>query len=182
MGDDEVAVDDVTVDSPSGETYTVRVDEDGNAYCGCEWGEYRPRIDSRTACSHSQAALDAVEKIVAGRSLSAWKTQEDADRQHRPSRDIGDGVVVTSRAADKNAAWASAAARTRKMLRRSEWQESQTAAASMPEEVEEAIDWKRRLAARETAQDQAAEEAKMALETADLADAPDFRSRLAARA
>jgi len=121
----------VSVESPSGATYTVEV-LDGAAYCGCEWGSYRPVADQRTGCSHSIAALDYIEKKAAGRKLSVWVNQDDANRQHRPSRNIGDGIVVTSR-----------------LL-----------------EAEAELDLE--FARQEIAQDQAAEVAKMRIETADF--------------
>lgn len=84
------------VKSPSGETYSVTVRE-GFAYCGCEWGGYRPAEDKRCGCSHGQAALDYVERKTVGRKLSVWTDEQDAARQHRPTRHVGDGTIVTSR-------------------------------------------------------------------------------------
>ena len=34
------------------------------------------------------------------RVLSAWAEMEDAERQHRPILDIGDGAILTSRRRD----------------------------------------------------------------------------------
>lgn len=127
--------------SPSGGKYMVTVRE-GNAYCGCEWGDYRPSADKRCGCSHGQAALDYVER-KAGRKLSVWTSEADAARQHRPMRHVGDGTIVTSRL--------------------------------VTPEMEQEAAWDLEFARQEIAQDQAAEEAKMAAEVSMIA-------RLAARA
>ena len=125
--------------SPSGATYRVYV-KDGNAYCGCEWGDYRPRLDQRTACSHSTAALDYVARITAGRSVAIWTNPENAAKQHRPTRDIGDGVQVTERLVSSSAAWASQAAAARKANTKASWQESQQQpAASLTQEEKAAL-------------------------------------------
>jgi hypothetical protein len=50
----------------------------------------------RSACSHSQAVFEYREN---GRRTSAWSNETDAARQHRPVKDIGDGVILTSRKA-----------------------------------------------------------------------------------
>lgn len=118
------------VKSPSGETYSVTVRE-GNAYCGCEWGSYRPGSDKRCGCSHGQAALNYVEQKN-GRKLSVWTDETDAKRQHRPTRHVGDGTIVTSRL--------------------------------VTPEMEREAEFDAEFARMEIAQDQAAEEAKMAME------------------
>lgn len=90
------------VSSSSGNDYLVRVydgiSDQVGAECGCKWGYYRGRMDKRSACSHAQAVFDAIEESKARRT-SAWGSLEDAFRQHRPTLDIGDGVILTSRKA-----------------------------------------------------------------------------------
>jgi len=56
----------------------------------CDWGKYHPR----SACSHVQAAVD---KMFPGYTISAWSKFEDAQRQHRKFKWLGDGVIVTLR-------------------------------------------------------------------------------------
>ena len=86
------------ISGTSGERYNVRVESDGSgAICDCKWGQYRPGADRfRSGCSHVQAVFDY---IAEGRTVSAWTSEEDAHRQHRPILSIGDGVVLTSRKA-----------------------------------------------------------------------------------
>lgn len=186
----------IIVTSPtSGNDYAVEVAADGTALsCECEWGNFRPTKDPRVACSHASAALDYFEKTN-GRTLSFWP-EDDANainRQHRPARNIGDGIAVTSRLIpshdqDSAAAWASAAASSRKANRKASWQESQLIAnakaeiAEAREQVaashratnvreygEEAVaeaeaEFDRQFAAEEIRKDQEAEEAKAAYE------------------
>lgn len=86
--------------------YKVRSDETGRVYdvalglnggtCSCEWGRQRPDDDRRSACSHVLAAINH-RAIRDGRRVSAWSTEDDARRQHRPILPIGDGIILTSR-------------------------------------------------------------------------------------
>jgi hypothetical protein len=82
----------------SGSEYLVRLIpgiEGGT--CDCKWGEYRKYSDAyRSGCSHVQAVYQQLEG-QRGRTTSAWKTPEDAKRQHRPIANIGDGVRLTLR-------------------------------------------------------------------------------------
>ena len=78
----------------SGEEYLVmiyaRSEKTVAASCGCKWGKYHPR----SACSHVQAAVDAMFPEY---TTSAWERFEDAHRQHRKVKWIGDGVILTLR-------------------------------------------------------------------------------------
>lgn len=62
------------------------------ATCSCNWGKYHPR----SACSHVQAAVDA---MFPDYKSSAWSRFEEAHRQHRKMKWIGDGVIITLRKA-----------------------------------------------------------------------------------
>lgn len=81
----------------SGNTYNVHVSGHG-ATCNCTWASYRPRGDQRSGCSHVISVFNHIE-AENGRKVSAWASREDAQRQHRPLANIGDGVVLTSRMA-----------------------------------------------------------------------------------
>src|SRR6187200_1162642 len=86
--------------------YKVKSDESGRVYdvalglnggtCTCEWGRQRPDEDHRSACSHVIAAMNS-RAIQRGRRVSAWRTVDEARRQHRPMLPIGDGIILTSR-------------------------------------------------------------------------------------
>ena len=80
----------------SGEQYRVTLVPAGGAVCNCEWGRYRKWSDPRSACSHVQAVM-AYEQAQGGRKVSAWGSETDAKRQHRPMLHIGDGVFLTAR-------------------------------------------------------------------------------------
>ena len=91
LGNDVYRVTSGTSDEP----YMVVINTRG-ATCNCKWGAYRGWFDPRSGCSHSIAAYR--EQIAAeGRSISMWTSEEDADRQHRNQRAIGDGVIITTR-------------------------------------------------------------------------------------
>ena len=77
------------VDSTSGKTYLVRAE-----ICTCDWAKYHPD----KICSHRMAVLNHIEEQAAGRRLSWWQEEEDAQRQHRPHLPVAD-VWATSRAA-----------------------------------------------------------------------------------
>lgn len=82
----------------SGRQYTIRHSEQG-CTCDCDWGTYRPGHDRRSACSHVIAVVNHIAETEAGRVVSVWGSETDAQRQHRPVVAIGDGVVLTSRLA-----------------------------------------------------------------------------------
>jgi len=84
----------------SDRVYTIRVTEAEETFtCTCEWGGFKTWSDPRTACSHSLAVDNFRQKEEKGReSSSAWATLEDALRQHRPKREVGDNTWLTSRA------------------------------------------------------------------------------------
>lgn len=82
----------------SGEDYYVRLlpNEDGGT-CDCKWGNRRKNRDNyRSGCSHVQAVYVQLES-QRSRTVAAWGSKEDAQRQHRPMADIGDGVILTLR-------------------------------------------------------------------------------------
>lgn len=84
----------------SGKTYEVYPVDDGFV-CFCPWGtKGGTGLRERSGCSHAQAAA-AYEAKGQGRRLSAWTDLDDAKRQHRPIRDLGNGVVLTSRKVGK---------------------------------------------------------------------------------
>ena len=78
----------------SGEIYTVLFwqlsDKTIAANCSCNWGKYHPR----SACSHVLAAID---EMYPGYTPSAWQNFQEARRQHRKIKWIGDGVILTLR-------------------------------------------------------------------------------------
>lgn len=79
----------------SGTRYEVTLTPAGGATCTCTWGHYRPKSGGfRSGCSHAIAVFDY---IAEQRRVSAWTNEEDAKRQHRPTLNIGDGVILTSR-------------------------------------------------------------------------------------
>lgn len=79
----------------SGNQYRVHINGSSGS-CSCEWAKYRPAGDGRCGCSHVVAVFDYLA-TEAGRKVSAWNSQEEAQRQHRPRFSIGDGVILTSR-------------------------------------------------------------------------------------
>ncbi len=82
----------------SGKEYFVRLlqNEDG-AMCDCKWGQTRRYRDNhKSGCSHVQAVYQQLESHRS-RTVAAWGSKEDAQRQHRPMTDIGDGVIFTLR-------------------------------------------------------------------------------------
>jgi len=84
----------MVISGHSGKTYMVtfygRTHKTMAASCTCDWGKYHPR----SACSHVQAAVD---KMFPGYTVSAWSKFEEAQRQHRKFKWLGDGVIVTLR-------------------------------------------------------------------------------------
>ena len=79
------------ISGASGKAYYVRMMGHG-ATCSCDWAKYRPAMDKRSGCSHVVAAYNSM-----GRRASAWVSETDAKRQHRPIQQIGDGVWLTTR-------------------------------------------------------------------------------------
>ena len=84
----------------SGQRYEVVVKEKfGLARCDCDWGRqggYRKL--SECACSHVLKVF-AGREARKGRTIQTWNESEDAERQHRPVLEIGNGVWLTSRLA-----------------------------------------------------------------------------------
>ena len=82
----------------SGKSYTVTLSAEGDR-CNCNWAAYRPSSNPRCACSHTIAARDYAAAKANYRV--AWATAEQAQRQHRHTEPVGDGLILTLR---KNAA------------------------------------------------------------------------------
>ena len=89
--------------------YMVRVNDDGTCKCECNWGtnggHSRQKQTGKTSAFKPKSAchhVHAVKEWLAqqeGRRTSAWSSLEDAQRQHRPITELGDGVWLTSRLA-----------------------------------------------------------------------------------
>jgi hypothetical protein len=86
------------VSGASGNVYQVRCSETG-CICNCTWATHRPEDDPRSGCSHVLAVMNFIAREGGAVSVSAWTSEADAQRQHRRTMDIGDGVLVTVRAA-----------------------------------------------------------------------------------
>jgi hypothetical protein len=85
------------VSGTSGKPYYVALSPNhSGATCSCDWGQYRPYMDPRSGCSHTQSVVRFIEESR-DRSTAAWNDQDQAARQHRPIINLGDGVVITSR-------------------------------------------------------------------------------------
>ncbi len=83
----------------SGSVYHVTLDGNGGGHCTCDWAKYRPASGGfRSGCSHV-VAVYAFLAEQEERTVSAWADPQQADRQHRPTLDIGDGVTLTTRKA-----------------------------------------------------------------------------------
>jgi hypothetical protein len=76
--------------------YDVTLRADGGV-CSCHWAKHRLGRDRRSACSHVLAAINFAAQEAGATSVSAWNSAQDAQRQHRRTIDIGDGVLVTVR-------------------------------------------------------------------------------------
>lgn len=61
--------------------------------CSCPFGQY----NKKSTCSHMIAVLAYIEKMEQERQVTAWSSQEEAARQHRPVNYLGDGIYLTSR-------------------------------------------------------------------------------------
>lgn len=87
-----------------GNTYIVNVFQSGGASCNCDWATKRQdalvQNQGATACSHTIAVFEFVAQGE-GKRMSAWASEEEAERQHRPVVDMVDGVLLTKRAASK---------------------------------------------------------------------------------
>jgi hypothetical protein len=88
----------------SGNEYTVNVFQSGGASCNCDWALKRQDAlvehQGATACSHTIAVFEFIAQGQ-GRHVSAWADPLEAERQHRPSIDLVDGVVLTTRKAPR---------------------------------------------------------------------------------
>jgi len=83
----------------SGKAYRVNVFGNGNqgAGCSCDWAKYRPDSNKgQCGCSHVIAVMKFRED---GRRLAVWASMDDAKRQHAHIINLGDGLMLTSKAA-----------------------------------------------------------------------------------
>jgi hypothetical protein len=80
---------------PTGPVYDVNLGLNGGT-CTCAWGRNRPSNDHRSGCSHVVAAL-AYRARQHGQYIGVWASNRDAQRQHRPTMTIGDGLTLTTR-------------------------------------------------------------------------------------
>lgn len=82
----------------TGNVYHVTTFQDGpGASCSCDWMKYRPVDNSgRCGCSHVLAVLAYIE-AGNGRTIQARTGWAEVDRQHRQVKDIGDGLILTTR-------------------------------------------------------------------------------------
>ena len=86
------------VSGHSGSEYTVTILDSG-ASCSCDWAKYRPAENNgRCGCSHVIAVMAFIQNEN-GRTISAFATAEQAEKQHRPTIDLGDGIILTTRKA-----------------------------------------------------------------------------------
>src|SRR5436190_18210011 len=77
--------------------YKVKYGPNG-CTCDCVWGQHRPAPDLRSGCRHALAVMNFVAAHEQWRCVMAWSNDRDAQRQHLPVLNIGDGVILTSRA------------------------------------------------------------------------------------
>jgi hypothetical protein len=82
------------VSGSTGSEYTVFYSKRNEVVtgCTCEWAQYR-KAGSNCSCSHVVAVAQFVEQAA----VSTWATKEDAERQHRSTVDLGDGMFATVR-------------------------------------------------------------------------------------
>jgi len=79
--------------SPSGNTYHVSEDH-GTFRCTCKWSAYN---DTRLRpCSHVLAVECWCDESHGDRP-SFWNTDQDAERQHRRTSQVGVGLLATHR-------------------------------------------------------------------------------------
>lgn len=78
----------------SSKEYTVTLQNHG-AQCTCDWQKYR-KAGQPSACSHTISVYNHIAEWT-GRKVSAWGTEEQAKKQHRPTLDISDGITLTTR-------------------------------------------------------------------------------------
>lgn len=68
--------------------------------CSCKWGQYRSNKDAgRSGCSHVQSVVAYLEMERSERTVAAHDDSASADRARRPQINLGDGVIMTTRAA-----------------------------------------------------------------------------------
>lgn len=72
--------------------YNVRLNDNCNATCTCNWGKYHP---DGSACSHVQSVYTFINQEQRNRNAYTWNSQEDADRQKRHQINLADGVIIT---------------------------------------------------------------------------------------
>lgn len=93
----QVSLDHFTVESgASGSTYDVTFASFGPC-CTCKWGEHR-KASEPSACSHTVSVLNFIAEQE-GRKVMVWTDPASASRQHRPTVNVGNGVILTTRKA-----------------------------------------------------------------------------------
>ena len=85
--------------SRKGNTYLISLLSNGGASCTCDWATKRHHENGNVGCSHTIAVFDFIAKENGAKSVSAWASEEEANRQHRKVTDIGDGLIITTRSA-----------------------------------------------------------------------------------
>jgi len=79
--------------------YIVNVFDKG-ASCNCDWATKRVETlvenQGATACSHTIAVFEFIAQGM-GKRVSTWATEEEAEKQHRHTENLVDGVVITMR-------------------------------------------------------------------------------------
>lgn len=80
----------------SGNCYDVAITPHSTS-CTCTWGQYR-KPGQPSACSHVISVVNFIE-AQNGRKVSAWTSEEQAAKQHRPTIQLGELTLTTRRAA-----------------------------------------------------------------------------------
>lgn len=75
--------------STSGEVHQV-IETPSGLRCDCDWNKYHPE----RPCSHRMAVSDEIAERK-GWTLYYWTSEEDAQRQHKQTLQIGEGLWVT---------------------------------------------------------------------------------------
>lgn len=91
-----------------GAGYTVTSGHTGNQYtvtaipsgfsCSCDWSKYRPAENQGACgCSHVLAVI-AYQQTAQARRMTVHTDKQTPRKQHRKILDIGDGLIVATRA------------------------------------------------------------------------------------
>lgn len=77
----------------SGSQYQITLN--GIARCSCSWGQYRP-VGTTCGCSHVLSVMSHLSQ-AAGVKVSAWSSEEAAEKQHRQRIGELEGLHLTVR-------------------------------------------------------------------------------------